>query len=71
MRGVLYDYAVHQYSANLAPSITTQLPTQVYSGLKAWNRGNKIFFMLNSAEHEIFSANKYEYANNSLHFHNY
>ena len=25
--------------------------------------------MLNSAEHEIFSANKYENANNSWHFH--
>ena len=29
-------------------------------------QGNKTFFMLNSAEHEIFSANKYENANNSL-----
>ena len=27
------------------------------------------FFMLNSARHEIFSANKYENANNSWHFH--
>ena len=27
-------------------------------------RGYKTFFMLNSAEHEIFSANKYENANN-------
>ena len=27
--------------------------------------------MLNSAEHEIFSANKYENANNSWHFHIY
>ena len=26
----------------------------------------KTFFMLNSAEHEIFSANKYENANNSF-----
>ena len=26
-------------------------------------RGYKTFFMLNSAEHEIFSANKYENAN--------
>ena len=30
-----------------------------------WPRGYKTFFMLNSAEHEIFSANKYENANNS------
>ena len=29
------------------------------------------FFMLNSAEHGIFSANKYENANNSWHFHIY
>ena len=28
-----------------------------------WPRGYKLFFMLNSAEHEIFSANKYENAN--------
>ena len=27
-------------------------------------RGYKTFFMFNSAEHEIFSANKYENANN-------
>ena len=26
-------------------------------------------FLLNIAEHEIFSANKYENANNSWHFH--
>ena len=34
-------------------------------------RGYKTFFKLNSAEHEIFSANKYENANNSWHFHIY
>ena len=28
-----------------------------------WPRGYKKFFMLNSAEHENFSANKYENAN--------
>ena len=33
-----------------------------------WPRGYKTFFMLNSVEHEIFSANKYENANNSWHF---
>ena len=27
------------------------------------------FFLINIAEHEIFSANKYENANNSWHFH--
>ena len=31
----------------------------------------KHFFMLISAEHDIFSANKYENANNSWHFHIY
>ena len=31
-------------------------------------RGYKTFFMLNSAENEIFSANKYENANNSWQF---
>ena len=33
----------------------------------------KLFFMLNSAEHEIFPANTYEIfpANNSWHFHIY
>ena len=36
-----------------------------------WPQGYKTFFMLNSAEHEIFSANKYENANNSWHFHIY
>ena len=34
-------------------------------------RDYKTFFMLNSTEHEIFSANKYENANNSWHFHIY
>ena len=29
-----------------------------------WPRGYIFFFMLNSAEHEIFSANKYESTNN-------
>ena len=31
--------------------------------------GYKTFFMLNSAEHEIFSADKNENANKSWHFH--
>ena len=31
----------------------------------------KLFYMLNSAEYEIFSANEYENANNSWHFHIY
>ena len=32
---------------------------------------NIFFFLLNIAEHENFSANKYENANNSWHFHIY
>ena len=30
----------------------------MYTKLASWPRGYKTFFMLNSAEHEIFSANK-------------
>ena len=40
-------------------------------GLVIWPRGYKTFFMLSSAEHEIFSANKYENVINSWHFHIY
>ena len=39
--------------------------------MKTRPQGYKTFFMLNSAEHEIFSANKYENANNSWHFYIY
>ena len=31
---------------------------------KTWPRGYKTVFMLNSAEHEICPANKYQIANN-------
>ena len=41
------------------------------AGLQVCPRGYKKIFMLNSAEHEIFSANKYENANYSWHFHLY
>ena len=34
-----------------------------------WPQGYNTSFVLNSAAHEIFSANKYENANNSWHFH--
>ena len=34
-------------------------------------QGYKTFFMLYSAEHEIFSANQYENAKQSWHFHIY
>ena len=36
---------------------------------KRGTRGYKTFFMLSSAEHEIFSANRYENANNSWYCH--
>ena len=45
-----------------------------YQKLKCKEHNAKLiqhFFMLNSAEHKIFSANKYENANNSWHFHIY
>ena len=38
---------------------------------ETWPKGYKTFFMLNLAEHEIFSANIYENANNSWYFHIY
>ena len=38
---------------------------------ESWHRDYKTFFILNSAEHEIFSANKYEKSNNRWHFHIY
>ena len=34
-------------------------------------QGYKTIFMLSSTEHESFSANKYENANNNWHFHIY
>ena len=43
----------------------------VTTKVEIWPRGYKTFFMLNSAEHEIFSANKYKNANFSWHFHIY
>ena len=47
------------------------IPLNILQQERNWSRGYKTFFMLNSAEHEIFSANKYENANNSWHFHIY
>ena len=37
--------------------------------IQACFRDDKTSFKLNSAEHEIFSANNYENANNNWHFH--
>ena len=47
------------------------IQTHVYNTLEARPRGYKTCFMLNLADHEIFSANKYETTNNSWHFHIY
>ena len=38
------------------------------STCKIWPQSYKTFFMLDSAEHEIFSGNKYENANFKLAF---
>ena len=56
------------------PSIMCKMHTQIILHMlkiSSWAQGYKTFFMLNSAEYEIFSANKYENANNSWHFHIY
>ena len=47
------------------------LPVSMTSGSKSGPEIIKLFFMLNSAEHENFSANKYENANFYWHFHIY
>ena len=60
-------------SHNMKKVITVKLQDQhntqfqIRGVSRLW--GYKTFFMLNSAEHEIFSANKYENARNSWHFH--
>ena len=59
-------YVVHQY----IPQYEMILQTDT-NFLKPWAQGYKAFFMLNSAEHELFYANHYENANNSWHFHIY
>ena len=38
---------------------------------RLWSRAYKAYFMFNSSEYEMVSANKYENGNNSLHFHIY
>ena len=43
----------------------------LYNSASSLSRGYETFFMLSSVEHEQFSANKYENANKSLHFHIY
>ena len=52
----------------LTPWLSTENPAKIPIGLCVTLPGGyKAFFMLNSAEHEIFPANKYENANNSWH----
>ena len=46
-------------------------PNNSHLYITARPHGYETFFMLNSAEYEIFSANKYENANSSWHFHIY
>ena len=41
------------------------------SAVEIWPQGLKFFFEVISAEHEMFSANQYENANNSWQFHIY
>ena len=47
--------------------MTDCLINDLSRNVRPW--GYKTFFMLNSSEHEIFSANKYENANYFGHFH--
>ena len=48
-----------------------KFPQICFGKNKIGPRAYKSIFMLNSAEHGIFSANKYENANSSWHFHIY
>ena len=50
--------------------IKTQICLQL-SRFQSWSRGYKTCSMLSSAEHEIFSTNKYENAHNSWHVYIY
>ena len=74
----------HFYTGGVVQTITTDSEASPTPGTTRKNKGSgltdrrvirprgyKTFFMLNSAEHEIISANKYENANNSWHFHIY
>ena len=49
------------YKVNLMQMYNQQCYSETLSHFRP--RGYKTFFMLNSAEHEIFSADKYENAN--------
>ena len=47
---------------------TSYILDKTYNLKETRPRGYKTFFILNSTEHENFSANKYENAYNSWHF---
>ena len=42
--------------------------TRDHHSIVSWPRGYKTFFMLNSIEHDFFSARKFKDANNCWHF---
>ena len=52
-------------------SIFAHAVSIILISVKNWPRGYKTFFMLNSVEHEIFPAQKYENAKNCWHFNSY
>ena len=49
-------------------SCSSELNMENVYKLSAWPRGYKTFFKLNSAEHEIFPANKSQITNNCKFF---
>ena len=56
-----------QIVSKLQGKLVSLMGCSLHSGINTY----KIVFVLNSAEHELFPANKYENANNSWHFHTY
>ena len=72
--GIPNATAIFQTGANKSPicCLFYILRTLIkISSQETRSRGYKTFFMLSSAEYEIFSVNKYENAYNSCHFHIY
>ena len=67
----VYEYHHYYYMLRQRSVVITIWAVSSEKVPEIWPRGYKTFFMLNSAEHEIFSAYKYENANNSWHFHIY
>ena len=56
---------------NSTVGVTQEPPWNNYWGGLSWPRVYLTFFVRSSTENEIFSADKYENANNSWHFHIY